>query len=179
MTGLDRAYCVDLPTYAEVIQQHSEYGFRTIVIDQTKYPTLSSKRDELDRRFFARFCDRMIGYETLQLWQLKLQNKFDDIADEYERAFRIYQENATDMDKAVEGTFNTVDRELKSIDTPDSVINASDNYADSLDKGHTTAKLTVSGGRAVESVNENIDAFRDYESRFLMEFENLFSNILN
>lgn len=169
---------IDLPTYAEVIEQFPDRGFPGLDINSDRYPTLTAKREELERRFYARYCERIIGYETIELWQIKLQNRFDDIADEYERAFRIYETNKDAMDKAVEGIHRTVESKSRSIDTPDSDLNDDDRYADTLGKSTQDATESVMGGRAVKSVNENIDAYRDYESRFLMEFENLFNNVL-
>lgn len=212
--GGPRAWYIDLPTYAEVIAQFPGFGFPGLDIAQAKYPNLFSRKDELETRFYARYCQRMIGFETLQLWQIKLQNRFDDIADEYERAFRIYSANATQMDRAVEGWTEqesssasgsadttsqgstSSDSNGKEIDTPDSAINDSDSYADRQTKNHRydsenssdhtytnasgskTKSHEIGGGRAVTSVNENIDAYRDYESRFLAEFEALFNGVL-
>lgn len=189
----------------------------------------------LNTRFLANYGWRMLSYETMEQWQVRLQEKFDATVDKYERAYQLYADNKDAMmDDALPGMITTTKGIVKASgadtvtssgsdtntqsgsdttndtrkhsDTPDSLINASDNYAGTLDKdtGSVTygrkdtrnlsssgttdyrrtdttdseTKQIYTGGRIMEAVNATIDGWMDVDTSFINEFENLFSNIL-
>lgn len=181
-------------------------------------PQVASRMDVLNGRFIANYGWRMLGYETMEQWQTKLQERFDSVVDKYERAYSLYEENKDAMMKdvlpgrKVSSTGATVDTEKetnkaggddkdsyksKYSDTPDSAINDSDNYAGSITKddrtttyGRTddkdrsrTSKIdgtvneVYTGAQIMTAVNDSIDGWRDIDTSFIMEFQNLFSNV--
>ena len=196
---------------------------------------VKARMDILKTRFIANYGWRMLAYETMEQWQVRLQEKFDSVVDRYERAYQLYEDNRDDMMKdAVPGITTTVSSRTtaggsdktsntgsvtdndsgsdsttatsKHSDTPDSMINTSDNYAGTIDKDTSsitygkkstktigtdattnygrmdsvegTTKEIYTGGRIMESINNTIDAWMDIDTAFIHSFENLFSNIL-
>lgn len=168
--------------------------------------------------FNERFALRMINKETLETWQIGIQSKFDTIAYRYERALALYADNAEEMSNVLEkktterdatstnsgsdsttyGRKDTFAGMVRNVDTPDSRINASDDYADSLvknDNSNTasgtdtlthglknTIKDTVTEtrepeGGIVQATNRSIDEWRDIVAEFVREFENNFLNV--
>lgn len=168
--------------------------------------------------FNERFGQRMINKETLEQWQIGLQAKFDTIVNRYERALALYEDNDGEMSNVLEkkvttrnatntnsgsdsttyGRKDTYAGTVKNIDTPDSAINASDEYADALTKSNNSntasgtdtlthgLKVTIADtvtetkepvGGIVKAVNDSADAWRDLTAEFVREFENNFLNV--
>ena len=75
---------------------YQNVGFSALVFP-VGATNLNSRRTELEERFFERYAMRKINQETLPRWQLRLQNRFDEIADRYERAYQIYADYAAQM----------------------------------------------------------------------------------
>lgn len=165
-------------------------------------PQVASRMDVLNGRFIANYGWRMLGYETMEQWQTKLQERFDSVVDKYERAYSLYEENKDAMMKDVlpgrkvtstntlqlSGTDSNTSKSKYS-DTPDSAINDSDNYAGSItkdDRSVTYGRKDTNDGSSTEvytgaqimtAVNDSIDGWRDIDTSFIMEFQNLFSNV--
>lgn len=143
---------------------------------------VTNRMGVLKTRFEERYADRMLNAETMERWQLRLQNKFDEVVYRYDRAYQAYTCNDEDMFADVK-QFVTVKVSAsgtgKSIDTPDSVVNADSDYADSLTKNESTTENTTSytGTGLTKSINDSIDNWRDIDTEFINEFENNFLNI--
>jgi len=194
-----------LPTYAKVIHDRPDLGWNGLEIDPEKYPKLTAAKSELGVRFFQRYADRMINQETLPRWQIRLQNRFDEIASRYERAFAIYEKYSADMiDDVKLGTEQVGSRAeevtssesgdlrdgTREIDTPDAAINRDKDYADRVtDKriqdqrdssvgteGSHRTEFRVKG-KFIEAVNTAIFDYRDLPTELVAEFENNFLNI--
>ena len=180
-------------------------GFEGLVLDAEKHPRLTSAWDRLKTRFNARYAYRMLNSETLQRWQVRLQNRLDEISDEYERAYGLYETYVTEMNDLQEG--HTLDRTLniedggsdtdtgsrtgRRADTPDSAINVLDSYGDSVVK--TDDSVTREYGKTSEHVTKDryvqtgmklqmniIKSFKswvDLDTAFIAEFENNFLNV--
>lgn len=174
------------PTLAWLINRKEAYD-GTGPIDYTKYgwdalvvpddcPNVSARMDQLAIRFNQRYMMRLLNQESLENWQIRLQNRFDEIVRPMERAYKIYADNAAAIDNVVPGTTKTTigtstdsgtdtrigsgsnesagsgsntsttggsdtsTSEGKESDTPNSVINASANYAGSTSKQSGTVK---------------------------------------
>ena len=145
-------------------------------------PTVRDRMADLKVLFDERYAERMVNQETMELWQLKLQTRFDEVVHRYERAYSIYQLKKQQMlDDVEEGvhTIVTSDSTGKNIDTPDSIINQDDKYADSLTKNklNTDSKTVYTGTGLIKSINDSIDDWRDLDIKFVSEFENSFLNI--
>ena len=164
---------------------------------------VKARMDILKTRFIANYGWRMLAYETMEQWQVRLQEKFDSVVDKYERAYTLYETNKTSMmedvlpgikttatGKTTAGGSDTVTGKRKFSDTPDSSINDSDSFAGNIstDDGKTTygrtdstnteSKQVYTGSAIIDAVNETIDAWMDIDTAFIHSFENLFSNIL-
>ena len=96
-----------LPEYVELEKRridgdpdYQNVGFTALVFPAGA-TNLAAHRSVLEERFFERYAMRRINQETLPRWQLRLQNRFDEIADRYERAYQIYLDYASKMDDDV------------------------------------------------------------------------------
>ena len=140
---------------------YSKFG-----LDQVAIPEDCVKLSEVMSRavvmFNERYALRMINRETLETWQMGLQSKFDAIAYRYERAFKLYSENAEEMSNVMEkkittrsatsensgsdtttyGRKDTFAGTVKNIDTPDSAVNANSDYADTLTKNDNSSQAS-------------------------------------
>lgn len=131
------------------------YGWSALYIDEIEYPHVNARMAQLQERFNQRYAFRMLNQETLERWQIRLQNKFDECVARYDRAYELYEQyqnelkndvlkgkkTVTEQTVGVEGTdesqlsgSDTNSGKNKYSDTPDSSINDSDNYAGSITK---------------------------------------------
>ena len=162
-------------------EYYSRFGFSQLEVD----PNLTYVCEAMPRlteRFNNRYAERMINKETLEQWQLSLQNKMDEIAPRYDRAYAIYAQKKLAMMEDVENGTHTISSgksKNKSIDTPDATINENSNYADNLNIGEASSdvKTVMTGDGLVRSINDAIDDWRELDTEFVAEFENNFLNI--
>ena len=196
---------------------YSKFGLGQVEVpeDATRVSAIMSRAVQM---FNERFALRMINRETLETWQVGLQSKFDTIVYRYERALELYATNSEEMlhvlekkvtvrdytsqnsgsDSTTYGRKDTFAGTVKNVDTPDSAVNDSDDYADALTKSNNSN--TASGtdtltpglkneiddtvtetkepvGGIVRATNDSIDAYRDIVADFVREFENNFLNV--
>lgn len=165
------AYQPWTPTYLDVEHrrqdgdpQYQNVGFTALVFPAGA-SHLTSHRTTLEERFFERYAMRRLNEETLERWQVRLQNRLDEIADRYDRAYGIYTTYASQMDNDIlEGWKDTasgsdtknyngsealemsgtekVSDTGSTVDTPDAAINSSDNYADAVRKNDSERSFT-------------------------------------
>ena len=181
-------------------------------------PRLTAVMPRAVQMFNERYAYRMLNSETLEQWQMRLQHVADLNVYRYERALTLYATNAEEISNVLEkktterdatsensgsdsttyGRKDTFAGSVKNIDTPDSAINASDGYADSLTKSDNSntasgtdtlthgLKNTIKDkvvetrepeGGFIPALNDNIDAYRDIAVDFVREFENNFMNV--
>lgn len=183
----------------------SQFGWDALEYDSQAYEYIHSRWTVLTQRFNQRYYNRMIGAESMERWQNRLQNKFDEVADKYERAYTLYDQY---MDALYEGVI-TGEKETitgttqasgsdtvtsagtdKDWDTPDSAVNQSASYADRVrstsNNGSTTygkldtvssARQKILTGDVVGDLNNSIESWKDIDTQFIKEFESLFLNI--
>lgn len=199
-----------LPTLTEMTYLRTEdpyyegFGWDRLVVpvDCTQ---VQERMDILNDRFYERYAMRMINSETFERWQMRLQNRFDEIVDKYNRAYALYTDNNEEMLTDIRtGLRRTIDRigqasgadslttqnVNRRIDTPDSAVNADENYADAYSKSNganttsygrrDTANIVdeqQATGILLENVNRTIDGWKDIDTMFVAEFENLFLNV--
>lgn len=219
-----------IPTLGDILNKQSDPDayptYSKVGWDALEVPEecayVNDRMDVLKVRFDERYFNRMLNAETLERWQVRLQNRFDEVVCRYDRAYSLYNRYQEDMDSDVlpgetyerteEETHSGKDTrtvsvkqggsdssEGRNVDTPDSVVNADDNYADSLSKnkvtygrtddstdetsyGHKVSHTvkdtrTVTGKDLMLNVNSSIDDWRDIDTEFVREFENNFLNI--
>lgn len=183
----------------------SNFGWEQLEVPDD-CPLVGARMAWLKTRFDERYAYRMLGQESMERWQVKLQSRFDEVVYKYERAYSIYDTNSTEMlADVVDGEKETLTNEIqasgqdvvsnlgetRNIDTPDTPLNESESYADSITKttaGNTatygrkdttqsTRVRTITGTSMIESINNNIDQWRDIDTEFVKEFENNFLNV--
>lgn len=186
-------------------EYYSQFGWDQLVVS-AECPAITAKWSNLETRFMERYGARLLNTETLERWQVRLQNKLDEIQFRYERAYRLYTEYAEDMDNDIlesevtqvnatnqaSGMDSTTgNSSTKNIDTPDSAINDDDDYADSLSKSQSGGSTTygrkdtmgstttreMHGNSVIDNIHASIDKYRDIDTEFVKEFENLFLNV--
>lgn len=204
------------PRYISVLQKRqstdpeeaaywNQFGFDKLTLpESTHIPYIHNRWQVLVARFNERYYFRRIGNETMERWQIRLQNRFDEIIDEMERAYKLYA-TTTQIDEVIAGTKTTyahgnshsgTDSTTNTnvgryVDTPDSATNEDDDYADRRqynDGGNTVtynSSNTLSGYDKTEAlgpdvlagVNRSIRAWTDIDTFFISMFENNFLNI--
>lgn len=155
---------------------YENIGFEKLVVP-AEATFVTERMSTLTQRFNDRYAHRRVNSETLVRWQVRMQKRMDEIVMKYERAYTLYDLYVDEMNEARTGTTVSSRYTNKNINTPDAAVNASDSYADSLGKGDAET-ITHADGQTVEDVLRNIDAWRDLDTAFVAEFENLFLNIL-
>lgn len=192
-------------TDPEEAQYYSQFGFDKLTLPaSTDIPYIHTHWQKLIARFNERYYFRRVGNETLERWQIRMQNKFDEVVDEMERAYRLYA-TTSNIDEVTPGTKTTyasgtshtgtdgvsTQALTKAISTPDSSINEDDDYADALTKDSSSTTNTYStnnsrtgydkteilGPDVLAGVNKSISDWNDIDTFFISQFENLFLNV--
>lgn len=169
---------------------YSQFGWEKLVVPAA-CTTVSGKMTALKTLFVGRYGFRRLNSETMERWQIRLQNRFDQFVEEMERAYTLYSSNLAVMNsdivkgqKVVTSGSDGVTSTSKEIDTPDSAVNDDDDYADRLNKGSATttygktSTVTITG-QVVDDVNRSIDSWRDLDVFFISQFENNFLNVFD
>ena len=154
-------------------------------------------------RFDERYANRRLNSETMERWQVRLQNRFDEVVRRYDRQYELYQRYDQDMkddiisgektvteSTAQAGGSDTSEGSGRNIDTPDELVNSTEGYAGSrtdskatntygrTDTLNSTVTRTTTGKGVVDGINDSVMSWRDIDTEFVKEFENLFLNIL-
>lgn len=185
---------------------YSRFGWENLEVP-ADCPNVTTRMRELKVRFDERYANRMLNAETLERWQIRLQNRFDEKVHIYERAYELYGRYEQDMlsdvmqgeKTVVTGTniaggsdTSTANTRNRNIDTPDEAVNADEDYASSLSDGtssgtttygrtdsvNSTTTKTMTGRALVEGINDAIYSWRDLDTEFVKEFENNFLNVM-
>ena len=187
---LNEAFELWLPTLQDIIVRqddvdlgsyYKKFGFGQLVVPDD-CPHVADRMDTLKTLFDNRYGFRMINKETLEQWQIALQNNFDRVVRIYERAYVLYEKYEQEMlDDMIGGERITRDTAGDSslVNTPDYATNATDDYADS--RNRSKVKETIStirtGDGLIESVNDGFRRWIDIDQSLISEFENNFLNI--
>lgn len=191
-------------------QYFSKFGFDQIDYgtydDQDVYtgqfPNIASRWNTLVTRFNQKYYYRMLGIETMEHWQNNLQERFDQVAPQFEMAYSLMAEHdSAIVDDVIDGETETIletnqasgsdssTGTSKNWDTPDSAINADANYADSvgssngsttygrLDTHNITRTRLITGEGILNNINATIRNFRDIDTWFIEQFEPLFLSV--
>lgn len=181
-------------------------------------PRLTAVMPRAIELFNERYAYRMFNSETLEQWQTRLQHTADLNAYRYERALELYDTNSEEMSNVLEktvtvrdastansgtdsttyGRIDTYAGTVKNVDTPDSAVNDTDDYADSVTRNNnsntasgtdrlihglrtdiddTVTETKEPEGGIIRATNDSIDAYRDLVADFVREFENNFLNV--
>lgn len=148
----------------------SKFGWENLVVPED-CPITLGRMPILKVRFDERYANRMLNQETMERWQIRLQNRFDEVVHRYERAYRLYNQHSTKIDEgALPGTLREVDgtsantsersvqSDISSSDTttatgrnragqsPDQSINELSAYATAVSDSSSDSTTTTKGG---------------------------------
>ena len=160
------------------------------------------RMETLKTRFDQQYFNRKLNSETMEVWQVRLQKRFDEVVRRYDRMYELYQRYDQDMkediisgDKTVTestaqaGGSDTSEGIGRNIDTPDELVNSTEGYAGSrtdskatntygrTDTLTSTVTRTMTGKGVVDSVNDSVMSWRDIDTDFVNEFQNNFLNV--
>ena len=183
---------------------YSKFGWEQLEVPSDCDRVLDRMRT-LKIRFDERYGGRMLGQETMERWQIRLQNKFDEVVYKWDRAYELYANNQQSMlvniidgrivsngsSSNIDITDDTVNTSKnKVIDTPDSAINDNSDYADVVYHNNASRRNTGTRnnrttsnskeevmGNLIDKVNSTALKWMDIDTMFIKEFENNFLNI--
>ena len=185
-------------------EYYSKFGWEQLEVPPD-CDRVSERMSILKIRFDERYGGRMLGQETMERWQIRLQNKFDEVVYKWDRAYELYANNQQNMlvniidgrivsngsSSDIDITDDTVNTSKnKVIDTPDSAINDNSDYADVVYHNNASRRNTGSRrnkttsnskeevmGNLIDKVNSTALKWMDIDTMFIKEFENNFLNI--
>lgn len=153
-------------------------------------------------RFDQLYFDRKLNSETMEVWQVRLQRRFDEVVRRYNRMYELYQRYDQDMKEdiisgektvtestAQAGGSDTSEGTGRNIDTPDELVNSTEGYAGSrsdskatntygrTDTLTSTVTHTMTGKGVVDSINDSVMSWKDIDTEFVNEFQNNFLNV--
>lgn len=196
-----------LPTLAEILgwategtdeekAYYSQFGFGQLEVF-SECPIVASRMDRLELLFNEKYDFRQINRETMEQWQISLQTRFDGLVRSIEHMYELQNQYQSMADSGlVKTTGQTVTHSGSDVaesegsqtytDTPDSVINAGKDYADSVQKNG--GKVTTTHGHIIDTQDTDLremqdrmtsamDAYRDIDRFFIDQFENNFLNV--
>ena len=183
---------------------YSQFGWEQLEVPPDCDRVLD-RMNTLKIRFDERYGGRMLGQETMERWQIRLQNKFDEVVYKWDRAYELYATNKQSMlvniidgrivSNDTSSDINIIDDTVntsknKVIDTPDSAINDNSDYADVVYDNNASRRNTGSRknkttsnskeevmGNLIDKVNSTALKWMDIDTMFIKEFENNFLNI--
>lgn len=142
-----------IPRLVDIAKRHDDgepgyenVGFEALVVPE-ELTQLTDRWPTLKVRFEERYAFRMINSETLERWQMRLQNRLDEIADRYERAYALYALYEDEMmDDVLEGWSET----SKSTDSGSESLwklgTEKDTIAGSEELAYSGSQKTTEGG---------------------------------
>lgn len=198
------------PFYTDYLwsaQEKRDVGLEYIDWKETKFTYLADHKDDIIELFNTNFKYRELGAETEMRFQDMLQARFNEVADKYNHAYKVTEEN--DVDKLGTGyTFEekrtrhyedsaessgTEDVDNKFKDTPSnnqSTLNNPTNQT--LDNTQTSGNgsstededVTVNQEKTqhdkemVAELSELIDKYRQLDIEFVKQFEPCFIGLI-
>jgi len=99
--------------------EYQNIGFDSLEVSMD-LPRLQARLPFLSERFKERYGKRMVNCETLPGWQIRLQNRMDEIANRYEFAYELMEQyRSTLADDVLDGYHDveTTSDELSGTDT--------------------------------------------------------------
>ena len=165
----------------DIAAYYQRFGWENLVVP-ADCVNVAGRMSNLKTLFDERYAFRMINQETLERWQIRLQNNFDRIVHTYERAYVLYAKYSSEMlDDMIGGEIITRDTTGGSsvTSTPDFKTNESEDYADSRTKSKIDETITSqrTGEDLIDSINRGFRNWVDIDQALIQEFENNFLNI--
>ena len=208
LTDYDTPMDGEGPFYTEYLYQLLEEdptaGLVSCDWDETKYPFLCEHKDILVSRFTEHYMFREIGQETPVRWQLFVKARFNEIAEHYNHAYKVFKENNVDklgtgyvivdsLDRAstskldstneFSGTEKYKDTPITgTIGNPTSETNSESNttYGSEGKDTQTDKRVTTKTNHddtMIRELNYLSDYYKTINNEFIKEFENQFMQI--
>lgn len=169
------------PTPSERALLYRAIGFDALPLED--YPNINAHKAELSEIFDKEFATRMVNRETLPAWQVSMERVLYDVGPKYDRAFAMYSQIGTDLEETLGDTvttYNNLTDRHRTLNTPDTPTDWDHGYSEdrseNVRSGGFTVSQTLPGGE-VESVNLNLDSWRNLKMEFVREFRRCFLNI--
>lgn len=105
-------------------EYYSQFGIEQI--DWKNYSNIIQNKDEIIELFHGDYDNRMVGLETMELFQHRLQALYNRIAPKYDRAFKMYNDYA---DRLMEDVGDIVTRTLNENTTDNTGIQGTEKVA--------------------------------------------------
>ena len=171
------------------------------------YPYLYRHKDRLVYRFNQEYHFREIGSETVSRWMWQLQNRFDEIAERFNHAYKMYEDEAIDLlgvgfvreiwtdstgaGSASSTTSTTTDSKFR--DTPtdsDSTINnpttqdintseqSGESSSENSGSSHSKEKYDYNDEHRLTEINQVVDGFKSLDQDFINQFNQMFMGLL-
>ena len=178
-----------------------KFGWETLEVPE-ECTFVRERMVTLKTRFDERYANRMLNSETMERWQVRLQNRFDEVVQRYNRMYELYIRYDQDMkDDIISGEKTVTETTaeaggsdstsgfVRNIDTPDENVNSDSGYAGTRsnssntnlygrkDTLNSTVTHTMTGKGVVDSINDSVMSWKDVDTEFVKEFENLFMNV--
>ena len=193
--------------YLWTAQKARDVGLEYIDWKETKFTYLANHKDDIIELFNTNFKYRELGAETEMRFQDMLQARFNEVADKYNHAYKVTEENDVDKlgtgytfeekrtrhyeDSAESSGTENVDNKFK--DTPSnnqSTLNNPTNQT--LDNTQTSGNgsstededVTVNQEKTqhdkemVVELSELIDKYRQLDIEFVKQFETCFIGLI-
>lgn len=143
-----------------VAVDYSKYGWSALVVP-SDCPLVSARMDTLATRFLERYGNRRLNQETLERWQIRLQNRFDELVHVMNRAYGMYSDNATAF-MGPEGTERTVSGTDTQSGTDSKKAGGTDGVKLSgTDKDTTTTSENIGTSGTDENTLSGTDSVQD------------------
>ena len=198
-------FFTDYLSYAQ--KDNPTLGLVSVEWEPDLYPYLAKHKERLIKRFDREYAFRELGQETESRWQTILQVRFDEVAEHYNHAYKVYEENDIDVlgtgykitdsfKRTTTDSLNTSDNRSnnsKYKDTPSSassVLNnpttesqdtSTDTYASNGTGEQNDLRTTDKVAHDMEMIDELnrlVDRYKSTDNEFIKEFENMFIGII-
>ena len=193
--------------YLKDTQEYANVGLEYVDWNETRYTKLAEHKADLISLFDNQFAFREIGAETETRFQSMLQIRFNQIADKYNHAYKVTEENDVDQlgtgysydelrkrNIESQGTANGNEtRDSKYKDTPQSYTSTINNPTNqNIDARQNSSTATTKEAQTDEvhqnkvqhdkemilELNDLIDKYKQLDVDFVNEFETCFMMIL-
>lgn len=114
--GADAAW---IPTLMDVERRKADWHLENVIGWENlevpdDCPNVKGRMDQLKIRFDERYASRRLGHETLEKWQMRLQNRFDEVVRRYDRMYLLYSRYDEKMkDDLIEGYIKDLTDSIK------------------------------------------------------------------
>lgn len=133
-------------------------------------------KDEIIKRFNCVYRYREIGSETVDRFIYSLQRIYWEVVDKYDRAIKIYADNASDMDNI--STYNETTVNESEASPPATLLTSGATSGYSTSISENSSRYDIVQPDLPTTANHNIDEYRTLINDFVEEFDKAFMMIM-